>query len=182
MKTIIISIFANGLLIFSLFSFSKPENGGHNGKCTGSSYCSACSNCSRCGHCGSGGTCGVCSGGSSSERISNNSGQSSHKKKKRSYSDSDISNNNSSLGLYSSSKKKTPVYHYEGNQALKEENLLYTISKTTNLRSGAGKDFPIVETLKLNSKLILLYEKGEWYKVRVYDSGNEGYVYIKNVK
>ncbi len=181
MRNILLLVSGILLMTLSLFSFSKSDNNGHNGRCTGSAYCSACSNCSRCGHCGAGGTCGVCSG-SSSGRSSSSSGYSSHKKKKRSYSESDFSNSNSSLGFYSSTRKKTPIYHYETNASLIEENFLYVIYKTVNIRIGAGKDFPIVETVKKNSKLIFLYEKADWYKVRVYDSGNEGYVYKESVK
>ena len=173
------------IITFSLFllhsCFKANDNIGHDGRCTGSAYCTACTNCSRCGHCGSGGTCGVCSG-TSSGRSSSNSGNSSRKKRKSSHSESYTSSGNSSLGFYSSTRKKTPIYHYETNASLAEDNFLYTVYKSVNIRIGAGKNYPIVETVKKNTKLIFLYEKNDWYKVKVVDSKKEGYVYKESVK
>lgn len=181
MKKFLLLFFGIILVTFTSFYFSKNENNGHKGRCTGSAYCTACSNCSRCGHCGAGGTCGVCSG-SSSGRSYSGSGYSSSKKKKSYRSGSYKSSNNASANFYSSSRKKTPIYRYEANISLADENFLYTIYKSVNIRSGAGKNYPIVETVTKNTKLIFLYKKSDWYKVRVVDSEKQGYVYRKSVK
>lgn len=177
----IISFVVITLSLFLLHScFKANDNVRHDGRCTGSAYCSACTNCSRCGHCGSGGTCGVCSG-SSSER-SYSSGNSSRKKNKHSSSGTYKSKHNSSLELYLPARKKTPIYHYETNASLAEDNFLYTVYKSVNIRTGPGKNYPIVETVTKNTKLIFLYEKANWYKVKVVDSKKEGYVYKEGVK
>jgi len=181
MKKILLLFFGVILITFTSFYFSKNESNGHGGRCTGSANCTACSNCSRCGHCGAGGTCGVCSGSSWGKSISS-SGHSSHKKKKRSYSRAYNNSNNSSVGFYSSSRKRTPIYHYETNVSLTDENFLYTVYKSVNIRTGAGKNYPIIETVARNTKLIFLYEKSDWYKVKVVESNREGYVYKESVK
>lgn len=91
------------ILIFSLFllnsCFKANDNVGHDGRCTGSAYCTACSNCSRCGHCSGGGTCGVCGAGSSGK--SSLSGRSSKK----------ISLKNTSLLILINPQKQNPVNH-----------------------------------------------------------------------
>jgi len=168
------------LLALSFFSFSKPDKNGHNGRCTGSAYCTACSNCSRCGHCGSGGTCGVCSG-SSSGRSSSTYNYYSSKKRKSTSSKSKTSNFSTPTTFYSA-KKKTAVYQYKSGDFLYDENLLYVVYQTVNIRKGAGKEFPVLKKVKKNTKLILLSEKGDWYKIRVYDSNVEGFVYKVSVR
>ena len=179
MKTILFLFIGTSLTILSIFSFSRPNTNEHGGRCTGSASCSACSNCSRCGHCSSGGTCGVCRG-SSSGRSFYSSGSTSKKKKKISYSKP--SSNSVSRGFSSVTPKKKPIYYYNSNTSVINDNLLYTIYKSVNIRSGAGTNFSILETVPLNTKLIFLDTENDWYKVKIYDSGNEGYVYKKSVK
>lgn len=161
MKTIITSIFSIGLLIFSLFSFSKPENNGHNGKCTGSAYCSACSNCSRCGHCGSGGTCGVCSGSKSK---------------------------NNKISDYSKNTKPASRQAKKGSQSQnfsnmsKDDSDIITSDRSTNIFEKPSFQSKVIENISKNTKLIQLSKLDSWYKVKIKDSKKIGYIYYKDIK
>ena len=161
MKTVIISIFAIGLLIFSLFSFSKPENNGHNGKCTGSAYCSACSNCSRCGHCSSGGTCGVCSGSKSKNNKT-----------------SDYSKNTK---LASRQAKKGSQSQNFSNIS-KDDSDMITSDRSTNIFEKPSFQSKVIENISKNTKLIQLSKLDSWYKVKIKDSKKIGYIYYKDIK
>jgi len=179
MKTIIISIFAIGLLIFSLFSFSKPENNGHNGKCTGSAYCSACSNCSRCGHCSSGGTCGVCSGNSSGRNFYSSSpdNKSSKSKKHIQNKNSPYKRSNTELsGLKKKTQNNDPVY------SNKNVIVFFADRDLVNIYKNPGFNFPVIEKLKKGEKLIQLEQGEEWLKVKVVNTGTEGFVYKQYVR
>lgn len=187
MKTIITILIGSLLLLIGL-SFVGKNSGEHNGKCTGSASCSACSNCSRCGHCSAGGTCGVCRG-SSSGRSFYSSGSSSKKKtlaKKKSTNSSNITTDtNSRYGFYSNSsdaKGKTPVYDDE-HTSLSEENFLYVNGNSINVRKGPGENYPVLEKVNKNQKLVFVSEEEEgWLKIIVYSTGTEGYVYRKFVR
>ena len=116
MKKILLLFFGVILIAFTSLYFSRNENNGHKGRCTGSAYCTACSSCSRCGHCGTGGTCGVCSGNSSGRNFSK-------------------------LGKSIKTTKATPTKHYNNKKenSRKTENI---VSKTNVvIVSGATNIF-----------------------------------------
>ena len=169
-RNIYIILLGLGIVIPTLFLFGKEDKSIHNRGCTGSAYCTACSNCSGCGHCNSGGSCGVCSTSFTSKK--SYSSNSSKKKSKKS----------KSINSYSTKTNKVAVKYYNGNSTLRENNFLYTIYKTVNIRKGPGTNYSILESVKLNTKLIYLTEEGNWYKVKVYNTGTEGYVYKQSVK
>ncbi|WP_379969479.1 SH3 domain-containing protein [Epilithonimonas sp. UC225_85] len=174
MKTIIISIFAIGLLIFSLFSFSKPETNGHNGKCTGSANCTACSNCSRCGHCSAGGTCGVCSGSSSGRNFysSNSNHKTSKSKKKTQSTNSPYKKSNAGVsGLKQKKQSSYTVYNDEN------EVVFFADRDIVNIYRNPGFDFPVIEKVKKGEKLIQLEQGEEWMKIKVFSTGTKGFVY-----
>ena len=74
---------------------------------------------------------------------------------------------------------KNPVYYYDSNMTLAEDNFLYTINKKVEVRKAPGDRFKVLETLQPNSKLIFLNKEEKWYKIRVYKSGTEGFVHSK---
>ncbi len=129
------------------------------GRCTGSAYCSACSNCSRCKHCSAGGTCGVCYSYSAPV-------------KKKSPS------TNSSASRRSSSKKSS----FKSSSEFDNTSFLIVKSKTLNVRTGPGTNYEVIEKLIKGDFLIYLSFEKDWIKVKVVDSGKEGYVYYKYVE
>lgn len=186
MKTIITAL--TGIFLFLMgFSFVGNDSEGHNGRCTGSAGCTACSNCSRCGHCSAGGTCGVCRGSSSGRSFysSENSTKSKKTSSKNRNSNSSYSTSPKSNGFYSGSsvsKKKNPVYYYNSNSVLTEENYLYVIGNSINVRKGPGENYAVLEKVIKNQKLIFLSEDGNWLKIVVDATKTEGYVYAKLVR
>ena len=59
---------------------------------------------------------------------------------------------------------------------------IVTVNATsTNIRSGAGNEFPPVCTVKQEDKLVLLGEHGEWFNVRL-ENGQEGWISNRFVK
>lgn len=52
---------------------------------------------------------------------------------------------------------------------------VYVTSSSINIRSGAGTEYGIITTAAKGTKLTLLEESGNWYKVRTID-GKEGWV------
>lgn len=179
MKTIIILIFAIGLLIFSLFSFSKPENNGHNGKCTGSAYCSACSNCSRCGHCGSGGTCGVCSGSSSERKFYTSSSDNKSSKSKKHIQNKNSHHKKSNTGLLGLKKK---IQNNDRVYNNKNAIVFFADRDIVNIYKNPGFSFPVIGKLKKGEKLIQLKQGEEWFKVKVVNTGTEGFVYKQHIR
>ena len=152
-------------MLFLHSCFKANDNIEHEGRCTGSAYCSACTSCSRCGHCGSGGTCGVCSGSSSSK--------SKPKKHKRSESST------------SSKPRKPPKVFID------KVNVNVNINSNNRYIAGVTKIFiyekasvksKIIEKVAKNEKLIRLEKLPDWYKVKVQKSGKTGYVQYKDVK
>jgi hypothetical protein len=128
------------------------------GRCSGSSYCSACSNCSRCAHCSNGGTCGVCSGSSS----------------------------NSFYTTTPKAKKKvkitTSTYYYEPVQetTVYYENESITIySETINLREEPNTKSIILEKLSYGDTVVFIEKTGEWSKIKVEETGTIGFVFSK---
>ncbi|WP_415324605.1 SH3 domain-containing protein [Chryseobacterium sp. MMS23-Vi53] len=166
------------ILTFSLFllnsCFKANDNVGHDGRCTGSAYCTACSNCSRCGHCSGGGTCGVCSGGSSRR---NSSETSPKKSKTRKHKSSESESYRSSK---SKSNKPPKVFIDEVNVNINSPrylagNSLISIYEKASLKSK------ILTTVPKNTKLVQLSKQGPWIKVQLPKSKKIGYVY-KDVK
>ncbi|WP_419869417.1 SH3 domain-containing protein [Chryseobacterium sp. CT-SW4] len=161
----LLSIFITGLFIlFCFISCMKANNNtGHDGKCTGSAYCTACSNCSRCGHCSSGGSCGVCRGSSSVR------------------------------GIYSSPAKKTKssgakVISKVNNKSQTDQNsinsasVFYAKENIVNIYKGPGHEFPVIEKIKSGSKLILIKKHKNWLEVKIWKTGTEGFVFYQDVK
>lgn len=154
-----------------LYSCLKAnDNIGHDGRCTGSANCSACSNCSRCGHCGSGGTCGACTGKSSGRGSS--SGSSSKRYK--------TSDNHSSSKAKSGKSPKVRIDKVNIN--INSNNRYLAGVPSLRIHEKPADQSNTVVTVTRNAKLILLEQKGEWYKVRVESSGKEGYVKREDVK
>lgn len=169
-KLIPFIIMALGLIL--LHSCMKAnDNVGHDGRCTGSAYCTACSNCSRCGHCGSGGTCGKCSGRSSETSYSGSSYKKAKSKKHKTSSSHTSPKNNSG---------KSPKV--ELNVNVNSNNRYLAGTGAVNIYEKPSVRSKIVTIVSKNAKLIQLAKEGEWYKVQVKSSGKKGYVYYKNVK
>ncbi len=157
------------LSLFLLHSCVKANDSiGHDGRCTGSAYCTACTNCSRCGHCGSGGTCGVCSGNSSGRSTSSETYKKSKPKK------------------YRTSESNTPSKRtskkVELNVNINSNNRYIAGINGTKIYEKPSFKSNIVTTVSKNAKLIQLSKEGSWIKVKVKSSGKKGYVYYKNVK
>lgn len=56
----------------------------------------------------------------------------------------------------------------------KTEKIGYISEEEVNMRKGAGTNYAIIKTLKLNTQVTILGEQGKWYKVKV---GNDaGYI------
>lgn len=165
------------ILTFSLFllnsCFKANDNVGHEGRCTGSSYCTACSNCSRCGHCSGGGTCGVCGDGSSRKSSSSETSTKNSKSKKHKSSESES---------YKSSKSNKPpkVFIDEGNLNINSPRYL-TGNGVTSIYEKASVKSKVIATVPKNTKLVQLSKQGSWIKVQLPKSKKIGYVY-KDVK
>ncbi|RKS96664.1 SH3 domain-containing protein [Chryseobacterium defluvii] len=145
---------------------------GHEGRCTGSAYCTACSNCSRCGHCSGGGTCGVCNGGSS--------GRSTKKSKPKKSKASETDNFKSGNSPKSKSDKAPSVFINEVNVNTNTRYIAGTA--TTNIYAKPSLKSKIIATVPKNTKLIQLSKQGSWYKVQIKKGGKTGYVYSSNKK
>lgn len=158
------------IIIFLLHScFKANDNIGHDGRCTGSTYCTACSNCSGCGHCaGGGGSCGVCKGESSGKKSS--SKKDKHKR---------LGNNDSYSSKRGKSTKAPSVFVNEINI---NSGRYIAGTAITYLYEKPSIQSKIIETVPKNEKLIQLSKQDSWYKVKVQKSGKIGYVYYKNVK
>lgn len=167
------------ILTFSLFllnsCFKANDSVGHDGRCTGSAYCTACSNCSRCGHCSGGGTCGVCGGGSSGR--SSYSGGSTQKSKSKKYKSSD-SYNSSKI----KSSKPPKVFIDDVNVNINPNNSYIAGIEATNIYEKPSLKSKLIATVSKNTKLTRLSKEGSWYRVMIKSSGKKGYVYYKDVK
>jgi uncharacterized protein YgiM (DUF1202 family) len=156
------------IITFSLFLLNScikaNDNIGHDGRCTGSAYCSACKNCSGCGHCNSGGTCGVCSGGGSSE-------SSPKRNKSKKHKTSKIKSN-----------KPPKVFIDEVNVNVNSNNRYIAGITTTNIYEKPSVKSKVITKVPKNTKLIQLSKKGSWYKVKIKTNGKTGYVFYKDVK
>ncbi|WP_404984582.1 SH3 domain-containing protein [Chryseobacterium sp. M5] len=164
MKKILLLFFGVILVAFTSLYFSRNENNGHKGRCTGSAYCTACSSCSRCGHCGAGGTCGVCSGNSSGRNFSK-------------------------LGKSIKTTEARPTKHYNNKKenSQKTENIVsktnvVIVSRATNIFEKPSFQSKVIVSVSKNTKLIRLSKLNSWYKVQVKENGKIGYVYYKDVK
>lgn len=174
MKKLILFI----ILTFTLFVLNScvkaNDNVGHDGRCTGSAYCTACANCSRCGHCSGGGTCGVCGSGSSKSSSSSDSSYKRSKSKKHTSSDSFKTSK-------AKSSKPPKVFIDEVNINV-NSNRYIAATSTTNIYEKPSFKSKVIEKATKNTKLIQLSKEGSWYKVQVKSSGKKGYVYYKDVK
>lgn len=169
------------ILTFSLLllnaCFKANDHVGHDGRCTGSAYCSACTNCSRCGHCGSGGTCGVCGGGSPGSNPSSGSasGKGRYGKRKSSNDYYSVLKTESRTGRVAATDEAN-IHTGTANRYLTGVVAAITIYEKPAFKSN------VVAIVTRNAKIIQLSRKGEWYKVQVESSGKKGYVYYKNLK
>lgn len=161
------------IITFSAFilnsCFKANDNVGHDGKCTGSAYCSACTNCSRCGHCGGGGTCGKCTGKSSGSNSS--SGSSSKKRKSEKHKTSKAKSNK---------PPKVRIDKIDIN--INSNNRYFAGVAAVRIYEKPSDKSKTVAIVTKNARLIRLEQKGEWYKVKVASSGKTGYVKRKDVK
>jgi len=161
MKKILLLFFGIILITLTSFYFSKTENNGHGGRCTGSEYCTACSSCSRCGHCGAGGTCGVCSG--SKPKINK-------------------------IYNYSKKTKSTPrqtndrSWSQNFSNISKDDSDMITSDRSTNIFEKPSFQSKVIANISKNTKLIQLSKLDSWYKVKIKDSKKIGYIYYKDVK
>jgi len=137
------------------------------GRCVGSSYCTACTNCSRCGHCGSGGSCGVCS--------------TNYRKPKKKRSSSNYNKAGSKKPSNSYTSKSKP-YNLPNDTSSKYylKSLIVSIA-VLNLRSGPGTSYSVIEKLKKEQKLTFQAMIGDWVKVKVNSSKTIGFVHYKYV-
>lgn len=76
------------------------------------------------------------------------------------------------------SKTTTQVNSKPEDSSQKDDNqtekIGYISEEEVNMRKGAGTNYSIIKTLKLNSQVTILGEQGKWYKVK---SGNDtGYI------
>lgn len=129
------------------------------GRCTGSSYCTACSNCSGCKHCAeNGGSCGVCAGGSGLTNFSSTSSTNRVRKKKKGSTYS-----TSSSVYYNNATPSIRV-----NEFALYDSILTVKTSILNVRTGPGKDYPIIVTLeKGDSVRVLETSAGDWIKVEI---------------
>lgn len=150
------------------------------GRCTGSSNCTACSNCSGCKHCAqNGGSCGVCSGVSSRSSFTSTSSNSTRSTKGKKHSSS-----------YSNSKSSSSNNFYNNDlttSTVSEEVLYNTVLRvktlTLKVRTGPGKDYPIVVKLEKGEYVRCLETtSGSWIKVEVVGISIEGYVFKTNLE
>ena len=56
----------------------------------------------------------------------------------------------------------------------KAEKIGYISEEEVNMRKGAGTNYSIIKTLKLNTQVTILGEQGKWYKVKV--GSDTGYI------
>lgn len=161
MKKLLLLFFGIILITLTSFNFSKTENNGHGGRCTGSEYCTACSSCSRCGHCGAGGTCGVCSGSKSK-----NNKTSDYSKKIKPKSRQAKNGSQSQNFLHIS----------------KGDSDMITSDRATNIFEKPSFQSKVIENISKNTKLIQLSKLDSWYKVKIKDSEKTGYIYYRDVK
>lgn len=144
------------------------------GRCTGSSYCTACRNCSRCRHCSGGGSCGVCSGGYRSTARTNKSynykRSNTHNKSYSTRSSKQITNKSSTVNSYSNDVSS--AYYLKS---------LWVNAQSLNLRNGPGASYTVIERLKKGQKLTFLKMIGNWVKVKVKSTMTIGYVHYKYV-
>lgn len=165
-----------GIIFLNSCVKAETTSNEHNGRCTGSAYCSACSNCSRCAHCSAGGTCGVCAGSSS--------GRSFYSAPKKSKKTSTKKSNNS-YGFYSSgnvlkAKKSNPIKTYNTND---EKKIVVTaIPDVINIRNKPSIKARIVEKVHKKERLIIIQNLGNWLKIKVEKTGTVGFVFSKNVR
>lgn len=76
------------------------------------------------------------------------------------------------------SKTTTQVNSKPEDSSQKDDNqtekIGYISEEEVNMRKGAGTNYSIIKTLKLNAQVTILGEQGKWYKVK---SGNDtGYI------
>ncbi|SEF49991.1 SH3 domain-containing protein [Halpernia humi] len=165
-----------GIIFLNSCVKAETTSNDHNGRCTGSAYCSACSNCSRCAHCSAGGTCGVCAGSSRGRSFYSAPKKSKKTKQKKS---------TNSYGFYSSgnvakSKKSNPVKTYYTNG--EKMAVVATISEIANIRNAPSIKARIVEKVHKNERLIVIQNLGTWLKIKVEKTGTVGFVFHKNVR
>lgn len=131
-------------------------------RCTGSASCRACTNCSRCAHCSNGGSCGVCARGTNPIR-----------------STSSTNRNESARITNSTLRNFTLRNESESNDFLKA---FVITTNLLNLRYGPGSNYSVKSKLTPNQKIFYLAKTGDWVKVRVNDSGLEGFVHSHYIK
>lgn len=170
------------IISFSLFLLNScikaNDNVGHDGRCTGSAYCTACSNCSRCGHCSGGGTCGVCGGGSLGASYS---GSSSKKSKSKKHKTSD-SYTTSKTKTKSKSNKPPKVFIDKVDVNINSNNRYIAGVSTINIYEKPSTASKKIAVVSKNTKLIQLSKKDSWYKVQIKESRKTGYVFSKDLK
>lgn len=154
---------------------SRLPNYEMDGRCTGSSYCSACSNCSRCMHCSNGGSCGVCSGGSSSRSnfrpAYSTSGSSSKKSKARKVKSRSYSAPTNFYNEKTESANETEI---------QSETFLTVKTSILNVRSGPGIEYDVLAILKKGDTIRCIEtSSADWIEIEVVETGVVGYVYKK---
>ncbi len=96
------------------------------------------------------------------------------------------SKNGGSCGVCSSgSREKSSLRRKSKTKPLSksfDDKVLYVSVALLNLREGAGTNFPIVEKLSKDAKLLYLGKEKLWIKVKVEKSNTIGYVYYKYLR
>ncbi|WP_123944175.1 SH3 domain-containing protein [Chryseobacterium sp. G0186] len=151
------------------------ESEHHDGKCTGSAYCTACSNCSRCGHCSSGGTCGVCKGNFSAATLSSKRSSSKKSSPKGKSDPYDKSNNKGN-------STKIPRSSIEDLSINLPSNNIIISNRTTSLFEKPSFKSKIIETIKKNTSLVKISKNSSWYKVKIQKSEKVGYINSNDIQ
>ena len=118
------------------------------GRCTGSSYCTACKNCKYCGHCSNGGSCGVCAIAPITKPGQN--------------------------VPHSYRHRSGTIYRDGGNDLTspaalpnQQETITYKVIQSTSLRKSATHKSGVILRLQENEIVYLMENTDEWWwKVR----------------
>ena len=79
-----------------------------------------------------------------------------------------------SLEEYQQAETNTTDTSNETSEKQVEEKTMYVNTSSIYVRKGPGTENGVVDTLILNSQVIVIGETGDWYKVKV--DGKEGYI------
>lgn len=182
MKIFLQILIAAFFLLSCVKANDTPKKNGEEARCTGSSSCAACSNCSRCAHCSSGGSCGVCRGNSSGRSFSSYRANTKKKKTKSSVNTHAHSSSTSTLGVHTKQTGRNNIYSSNSGITTTVGKFMMLKVNAANVRKRPNLNAEIIEKLRKGSKLMIIEHQNSWYKVKVSQSGNIGYVHYSVVQ